>query len=182
MVDHLQTLVLNQHYMPHQILPWTAAVCLTYTEKADAIEVYEATVSSPSMTIHVPAVIRLRRDIGFNKQNVKFSRPNMLARDGYRCCYCGLRKKAKELTYDHVIPRSRWKGPIHKMTSWENVVMSCKPCNTRKGDRTPKEAGMRMHFQPYKPLALPMGQPLLVDVATMPEPWRRFILPVSRSA
>jgi 5-methylcytosine-specific restriction endonuclease McrA len=168
---------------PQHTATWQKAIELQLSGKIDVLEVYEATVSSagnryelrPPLVIQLPAVARLRKADSPYKNRVKFSRVNMLARDGYRCCYCGERKTARELTYDHVMPRSRWKGPLHEMTSWKNVVMACKPCNRRKGDRTPREAGMKMHFKPYVPEKLPLAQPLIYDVDNIPECWRPYL-------
>lgn len=64
------------------------------------------------------------------------------ARDGDLCRYCGIevdwrdRKSAKGGTYDHVIPFP--KGD----ESDDNLVVSCRGCNARKGSRTPEEASM----------------------------------------
>lgn len=94
----------------------------------------------------------------------------------HNCCYCGGRFTPRELTYDHVIPRSRWKGPAHKVTDWEQIVTSCKPCNRRKDDRTPQEAGMKMHYKPHVPKSLPMGGPVLVDIDKVHETQRPYLV------
>jgi 5-methylcytosine-specific restriction endonuclease McrA len=165
-----RTLILNAWMHPHSVATWQQAICLLVTGKVDVLEEYEAEVSSPSVTIRIPAVARLRKELSTHKKGVKFSRVNVLTRDGFRCCYCGQTKSARELNYDHVVPRS--KGG---RTVWENIVTSCYACNTRKGQRTPKEAGMRMHFQPHRPRVLPMTQPLLVSVDKMPEAWKPYL-------
>lgn len=73
---------------------------------------------------------------------VPFSKRGVLRRDNYTCAYCG----GHASTVDHVLPR--WKG---NALSWENALASCKSCNTRKGGRTPREAGMKMLFTPRIP-------------------------------
>jgi 5-methylcytosine-specific restriction endonuclease McrA len=165
-----RTLILNAWMSPHSIATWQQAICLLVTGKVDVLEEYEAEVSSPSVTIRIPAVARLRKALDTHKKGVKFSRVNVLTRDGFRCCYCGQKKSARELNYDHVVPR-------HKggRTVWENIVSACFSCNSRKGNRTPEQAGMRMHFRPYRPRALPMTQPLLVSVDTMPQQWAPYL-------
>jgi 5-methylcytosine-specific restriction endonuclease McrA len=165
-----RTLILNAWMSPHSIATWQQAICLLVTGKVDVLEEYEAEVCSPSVAIRIPAVARLRKQLSTHKKGVKFSRVNILTRDGFRCCYCGHRKTPRELNYDHVVPRS--KGG---KTVWENIVTSCYACNARKGRRAPKEAGMRMHFQPHTPRVLPMTQPLLVSVDTMPDAWRPYL-------
>jgi 5-methylcytosine-specific restriction endonuclease McrA len=166
-----RTLILNAWMSPHSIVTWQQAVCLLVTGKLDVLEEYEAEVSSPSLTIRIPAVGRLRKEISLHKKGVKFSRINILTRDGFRCCYCGHKKSPRELNYDHVIPRC--KGG---KTVWENIVTSCYACNTRKGRRTPKEAGLRMHFQPHRPRVLPMTQPTLFLANAIPDPWKPYLM------
>lgn len=72
-----------------------------------------------------------------------YSRVGVLLRDRGRCAYCG---RAAATTMDHVLPRSRGGA-----TSWANAVAACEPCNARKGDRTPEEAGMPLRWDPFVP-------------------------------
>lgn len=163
-------LVLNSWMQPHSIMSWQQAVTLMYQEKADVLETYEATVSSPSMTIQLPAVMRLRKEVAMHKKGVKFSRINVLTRDKFTCCYCGNKFKSRELNYDHVLPRCQG-----GKTVWDNIVTSCVRCNSRKGNRTPAQAGMRMHFHPHRPKILPMGQPLLYALDSVPAQWQPYL-------
>lgn len=173
----LRTLILTPHTSPHRIARWEEAIVYMFDGTADVLETYDATVSSPSVTIEVPAVMRLRKEIRANKNAIKFSRVNVLSRDGFRCCYCGERKKPRELTYDHVVPRCRGGKTIFR-----NIVSACRGCNSRKGRRTPAEAGMKMHFKPFVPKVLPISMPLLLDVASMPERWLPYVSGEARSA
>ena len=172
-----QTLILNAYMTPHAIFSWQQAIVARVTGKIDVVETYEATVSSPSVTIRIPAVARLRRGPAMHKKSVKFSRQNIYARDAQKCCFCGERKPVRELNYDHVVPRA--KGG---RTDWLNIVTSCKTCNSRKGARTPKQAGMKMHFQPHVPTSLPMARPFLIDVDRAPAPWLPYLAAGARSA
>lgn len=172
-----QTLVLNSWMVPHSIASWQDAIVAVYKQTVDVLESYEATVSSPSLTLQIPAVMRLRKTLSMNKKGVKFSRINVLTRDGQRCCYCGLKKQIRELNYDHVIPRSRGGATV-----WVNIVTACKACNSRKGNRTPAEAGMRMHFQPHVPRSLPMARPFLIDVASAPAQWLPYLTVAAQTA
>lgn len=172
-----RTLVLAPWMAPNRLATWKQAVVLVYLGKVDVLEEYSADEHAPATSarwsIRIPAVVRIRKTIDMDKSSVKFSRPNMLARDKHRCCYCPpatSRKPAKELTYDHVIPRSRG-----GKRTWENIVMACFPCNTRKDDRTPAEAGMKMHFKPHKPESLPLTQPFVVDVSQVHELWKPYL-------
>jgi 5-methylcytosine-specific restriction endonuclease McrA len=71
-----------------------------------------------------------------------WSRPGVIARDGERCGYC----TARATTVDHILPRSRG-----GRNTWKNTVAACGPCNQRKGDRTPAEAGMALWVKPAAP-------------------------------
>jgi len=172
----LRTLVLNRYMQPHRIAHWQEAICLLFTDKCDVLEEYEATISSPSITIQMPAVVRLRSDVSLFKKGVKFSRINVLTRDGFRCCYCGKKKSSSELNYDHVVPRDRGGKKV-----WENIVTSCYTCNGRKGNRTPGEAGLRMFFQPHRPRTLVM-RPLVVSVDGIPDCWKPYLEAMAATA
>lgn len=175
------TLVLNAEYQAHDFVSWRDAAELLYKGRAEVVELYGETVRVISREalraisgarqlnaqmlawfemgeaddggkffLHVPAVIRLIGQLG-RKWSVKFSRINVLTRDNWTCQYCGKKKRAKELNYDHVIPRSRG-----GKTVWENIVMACYGCNSRKRDLTPSEAGMRLLKKPVRPRSLPI--------------------------
>src|SRR5512135_441098 len=141
---------------PHRITSWFDAVCLVYTAKAIVLEEYEETISSPSVTMQVPAVIQLRRAVSQHKKAVKFSRMNVFTRDDFRCQYCGEKKTMRELNYDHVLPRHQG-----GKTCWENIVAACYSCNGKKRNRTPEQAGMKLLKAPHRPKTLPMAKPTL---------------------
>lgn len=103
-------------------------------------------VRAISLKIRIPKVIVLLFYDRFPKKEVKFTRQNIYERDKNRCQYCGEIFDRDELNLDHVIPRDRG----GKMT-WENIVCSCIPCNTKKGNRTPQEAAMRLIRKPQRP-------------------------------
>lgn len=166
----LRTLILTPSMSPHRIATWEQAIVYHFDGTAEVIESYEATVSSPSITIEVPAVMRLVKPVRSSKSAIKFSRHNVYARDGYRCCYDGRRHHVRDLTYDHVLPRSRG-----GKTTFVNIVSACKTCNVRKGSRTPTEAGMRMHFKPYIPKTLPIAAPALIDLEKAPAQWCQYL-------
>ena len=64
-------------------------------------------------------------------------------RDRFVCQYCGA---SHDLTFDHVIPRSRG-----GRTTWENVVAACAPCNLRKGGRMSRACDMHPRIAPHQP-------------------------------
>jgi len=103
--------------------------------------------------LRIPKVIVLMIFDRLPKKEVKFTRHNIFERDENRCQYCGKVFDRKDLNLDHVNPRERG-GP----TTWENIVCSCIPCNTRKANKTPQEAGMHLIRKPKKPKWRPFVQ------------------------
>jgi 5-methylcytosine-specific restriction endonuclease McrA len=109
--------------------------------------------------VQVPRVIRLLGYDQVPRQAVRLNRRSLFARDGHRCQYCGQDFPSSQLSFDHVTPRSRGGD-----TEWENVVTCCLTCNSKKGDRTPVEAGMQLRRRPTRPVQNPilrvqMGHP-----------------------
>jgi len=163
-----RVLVLDAFYQPSRVVTWERAICLIYDQKAEVVESTGEIIRSPSMQMEMPSIIAMKRKSRVRKISIKFSRANVLLRDGHRCMYCGNEFEAEQLNYDHVIPRSK-KG----RTEWDNIVASCFPCNSRKGDRTPEEAGMPLIRKPKKPAWLPVV-PKKFDLRTVPDSWRAY--------
>jgi len=127
----------------------------------------EDVITTPNMVLRVPRVLQLLSCDRPPRPEVKFSRHNIYMRDGNRCQYCGRRFSTSELSLDHVVPLSR-NGP----SNWENVVCSCLPCNVRKGNRLPEEAGMKLRRPPVKPKATPLG---LLSPHRIHPTWKNFL-------
>ena len=163
-----QTLLLTPWMMPHKVISWQDAVTMMFLDKVEVLVAYEEEIASPSLTMRVPAVVRLKRTVGTIKRGVKFSRINVFTRDGFRCQYCGERKRMPELNYDHVVPRMQG-----GKTVWENIVTCCYPCNDKKRSRTPEQASMKLLNRPVKPRTLPMT-PIIVDTKNMPSAWTGY--------
>ncbi len=164
-----RTLVLDQGYQPLRIISWQRAVTMLFEGKVEVVEEYDEDIRSVSITIKMPAVVRLLRAIRGRKKAVKFSRINVMTRDGFRCQYCGLRLPMSKLNYDHVIPRSQG-----GKTVWENIVTACYPCNDRKGNRTPEQARMRLRKRPVKPKSLPIVA-FRLHTDSIPDAWASWI-------
>lgn len=177
-----RTLVLSPWMQVHDTLSWKAAIVLVVDQKVDVLETHEGVIRTAGnryefrapLELDVPAVVRLRKMERMYKDGVKFSRSNIYQRDGFRCCFCGKRFLPGALNYDHVVPRSRG-----GKTTWTNIVTSCRGCNSKKDDRTPQEAGMKMHFQPYAPTHLSGSRPLTVDLDRVPKCWLPYIDPTA---
>lgn len=163
-----RTLLLTPWMSPHKVISWQSAVTLFYLKKVDVLEEYDEDLVSPSMSIKMPAVARLRKPLDTMKRAVKFSRINVFTRDGFRCQYCGERKTMRELNYDHVFPRVRG-----GKTVWENIVTSCYPCNDKKGHKTLEQSGMKLLRRPFRPKYLPMAY-LQLDRRSIPQIWEPY--------
>lgn len=160
----VNVLVLNRLWQAIQITSARRAFTLMYVGRARALDVDYSThdweewlersgdaddrefVRGVGWRMAVPRVVQL---VGYDRiprTRVKFTRANIYLRDRYRCQYCGRRGRPGELNIDHLIPRSRGGE-----SSWENVVVACIPCNRRKGDHMPEEAGMYPVRTPRRP-------------------------------
>lgn len=118
--------------------------------------------------IAVPRIIRL---LGYEKlprQDVKFNRRNIYARDGSKCQYCGKKYSTTELSLDHVIPKSQG-----GKATWENIVCCCVRCNVKKGGRTPDQAHMHLITRPAKPKRSPVINIRLADERYWS--WKQFL-------
>jgi len=139
-------LVLNADYSHLAVVGWRRAIALVVKGKAEVVEHYDRLISNAEGTVRMrlPKVLKLLYYVQrVMHHKVTYSKRNVLLRDGYRCAYCGARGP---LTIDHVLPRSRG-----GKTSFENTVACCPDCNSKKGDRTPEKAGMRLRKKPYTP-------------------------------
>lgn len=146
LLSSMPALVLNGDFTPLSYAPlslwsWQDAVKAVFLDRVTVVEAYDDVfVRSPTFEIQVPSVIALKQYVPRSKLKPAFTRRNLFLRDKYTCQYCGaasaVRDNRCDLTYDHVMPRSRG-GP----TDWGNVVASCSPCNNKKGDLSLKEAG-----------------------------------------
>lgn len=159
-------LVLNATFEPINVCTVRRAVVLLLKEKAEMIERADWQLHSANSTIDRPMVIRLVSYIRIPRDTHrrKITRRAVLARDDWTCQYCGARSN---LTVDHVVPRSKG-GP----SSWENIVASCAPCNRRKGNALPLQAGMNLSRTPSTP-----NPNVFIQVASpsIPAAWRAYL-------
>jgi len=152
-----------------RVISWQKAVTLLTLGKVEVVEEYDREIRSISFSIQLPAVVRLLYLVKRRRQEVKFSRKNIYARDNGICQYCGTALEPKEITYDHVLPKS--KGGA---TSWENVVTCCVSCNCRKSNKTPQQAHMTLLKQPVKPRWTHFLR-LHIGIKHTPESWRDYL-------
>ena len=140
-----RVLVLNATYEPINVCTVRRAAVLILKAKAEVIEHGAWELHAESLTLPRPVVIRLVTYVRVPRDTHrrKITRRAVFARDGWACQYCGSRSN---LTVDHVVPRS--KGGI---STWENIVASCAPCNRRKGDHLLRQVGMSLRRKPRRP-------------------------------
>ena len=163
-----KVLVLNLDYQPINICGTRRAVKLLYLGKAEILEGRQHYINSPSGSMQYPSVIKLSYLIYRPHPQVKLSRKSILARDGYRCQYCG--RTNVKMTIDHVVPRNN-----NGSFNWDNLVCACHACNAKKGNRTPPDAGMKLLRQPRRPSYIPYISYAIVDRGMGEEDWRKYL-------
>ncbi|MFN3266006.1 MAG: HNH endonuclease [Deinococcales bacterium] len=161
-------LVLNASYEPLHVCSIKRAITLLMSDIAIRIEDKAgAFLHSPSTQLPVPNVIRLVKYVKRPPRfHIAFNRRNVFRRDNHTCQYCG--KVGGDLTLDHVKPRSRG-----GRNAWENIVTACRECNSKKRDRTPLEAKMKLLREPFAPkfvFSTAYGQTPKMDAA-----WEKYI-------
>jgi 5-methylcytosine-specific restriction endonuclease McrA len=135
--------VLNASYQPLCVVPVRRALVLALKEKADIIHTNGHMFRSERLEFRAPSVVKLRYFVKVPyRARASLSRRAVFVRDEYTCQYCG--RPAENV--DHVVPRS--KGGSH---TWDNVVAACKPCNSRKENRSPSEVGLNLRRPPRQP-------------------------------
>jgi 5-methylcytosine-specific restriction endonuclease McrA len=187
-------LLLNRLYMALRVISAKRAMTLVYRDLAEVVSVEDGQylsydfddwvevsqakaafephahdwIRTVRFQIAVPRIIRLLVYDKLPRVGVKLNRRNLFARDRNRCQYCGQHFSSRELSLDHVIPRSQ--GGV---TSWENVVCSCTRCNVRKGGQTPEQANMHLVARPMRPRRSPVLTVKLTD--SRYASWKQFL-------
>ena len=162
-------LVLNATFEPINVTAVRRALVLLLKGVAQAEELHASEVHS-SVRIHrVPSVIRLLEYRRIPHQSRALSRKNILLRDRNTCQYCSVTIPAGELTLDHVIPRSRG-----GLSTWENLVACCHPCNRRKGNQLPHEANMKPSREP-RSFNLHTSRHIMRLMGHSDDKWRKYL-------
>lgn len=149
-VESVPTLVLNADFRPLSYFPlslwsWQESVKAVFLNRVQVLAEYDREVRSPTWAMRLPSVIALR-DYVAPARHPAFTRFNVFLRDRFGCQYCGSRLPPEDLTFDHVVPRSRG-----GRTAWTNVVAACGRCNRAKGNRLLRDSGMRLQKEPVRP-------------------------------
>jgi len=166
----VQVLVLGQSYEPIERVDWKRAMVWWAAGRVEILEAWEGrTIRTPRLELPMPSVVRFLRSRRRNIPVVRFSRETIYARDRGQCQYCLRPMLRRDVTYDHIIPKSRG-----GLTLWENIVIACRPCNQKKGNRTPSEAGMALTLSPARP-SLGSWQMLVGHRDALPLAWRPYL-------
>lgn len=149
-LEQCPALVLNADFRPLSYFPlslwsWQEAVKALFRESVTVLSEYDTVVRSPSFEFKLPSVLVLKEYVPTARKPA-FTRFNVFLRDEWHCQYCGSKETTNELTFDHVIPKSRG-----GKTSWTNIVTACRPCNTEKGHKLPRECKMFPIMEPVQP-------------------------------
>jgi len=178
------TLVLNRNWQPVNVATVARSLVMLWNESARVVDpgdyqTYswadwaklapldgEPFIRAIRMRLRVPEVVTLTGYDRLPEAAVAFSRRNIFKRDHYTCQYCGVQPGAEELTIDHVLPRSQGGA-----STWDNCVLACVACNSRKADRTPAQAGMKLRKPPVRPTWKPLYAAHSVRIAS----WSKFV-------
>ncbi len=168
----MPVLVLNSAFQPLSVIPERRLVVLLSKKKVTFLDdqvrsAIEESIRARRLIIDEPVIVQLLTNVRVPQMALRPTRANILLRDDETCQYCG--KRSRELTLDHVIPRSRG-----GQSTWENLVACCKACNGRKGNRMPKEVNMRLLKTP-KPLTQEYAGIFLLRYPRLREAYERFI-------
>ncbi|MEM9190070.1 MAG: HNH endonuclease [Myxococcota bacterium] len=156
-------LVLNRYYQPVRVTTARQAFELLFMGRAVALDdVYQShdfgqwceldvhegcsCIGTTRGALRVPRLVVLATHSKTRRANARLTRDNVFRRDDYTCQYCGRRPGKRQLSLDHVVPKSRG-GPAR----WDNLVTACADCNRRKGHKLPAECGMHPRNSPAEP-------------------------------
>ena len=156
-LEQCPALILNADYRPLSYYPlslwnWQEAVKAVFRDSVTVISEYDRTVSSPSVEFKLPSVLALKEYVPAARKPA-FTRFNVFLRDKWYCQYCDHKFQTHQLTFDHVIPKSRG-----GRTSWENIVTACRSCNTKKAHNMPRDCGMHPKYEPREPSIFELQQ------------------------
>jgi hypothetical protein len=182
---HKSCLVLNADYSPIGIISWQKAMIWFFrynSLKYRGIEIIsyytDDCVSTTTGLQEIPAVIKTTKYFRLNTHTVNFCRKNLFLRDDHTCQYCLTKLMSNQLTYDHVIPKSKW-NYSDSPTCWTNIVTACRHCNIKKGNKTPEQANMPLIKMPVVPKKtskyLPMHDLYSTITKSIPEPWVLYL-------
>ena len=143
-------LVLNADFQPLSWYPlsvwcWQDTIRAMFLDRVSVLSHYDRLIRSPGRELRLPSVVALKQYVP-QERRPPFTRFNLFLRDRFTCQYCNTTAPTQDLTFDHVVPRSRG-----GRTSWDNIATACTRCNLKKGSRLPHECGMHPANKPHQP-------------------------------
>ena len=160
-------LLLDCTYEPIEVISWKLAMHKIVTGDAEVLEEVDKPIRSQRQEWKMPSVIRQLKKFKRGK-DIQFSRMNIYMRDDWTCQYCVKKKSARELTFDHVVPRCQG-----GKTTWRNIVTACRKCNDKKADLSLEQAGLKLFKTPEKPKWL--SQKMIITVKHIPKEWEPYV-------
>lgn len=170
--DQLRTLFLTNGYEPLKIVHWKTGILKALNGRGEILHNHKHIVhrsNDGQREIFAPSVIRLTNKVKMSFKTPKYSRLNIFIRDAYTCQYCGHRFGRGQLSLEHVVPKAQG-----GKANWENIVTACYPCNNKKSNKTPDQAGMKLLRPPFRP-KVKMIKYQLQDVDRTPEEWKFYV-------
>lgn len=177
------TLVLNRNWVAVNVATVASVLKKVWAENAKIVDPHDYSqyswedwakmrpegddpyINCIGFKLRVPEVVTLANYSKIPASTVAFSRKNLFQRDKFTCQYCGKQPGSKDLTIDHVQPKSRG-----GLSTWKNCVLACIKCNHRKADKTPKEAHMKLNKEPLKPKWRPT-----FHTGVVLDSWEKFV-------
>ncbi len=169
----MAVLVLNSSFQPLSVIPERRLIVLLSKKKVTFVDenvrqLIEENIQSRRLELERPVIVQLLANVRVPRVALQPTRSNILLRDEETCQYCG--KRSRDLTLDHIIPRSRG-----GQSTWENLVASCKACNGKKGSRLLKDVNMQM-LRPPRPLSQEYASFFLLRYPKLREAYEKFLL------
>lgn len=142
-----KVLLLNQHYLPLNIIKMNRAIKMYCKGKVEILEGY-GSFNYDGKEIQMPIIMRMKYFVNISKKKVikEYSKLNVWKRDKSVCQYCGKYVTIKDYTVDHVYPKK-----LGGTNDWTNVVTACFECNNKKDCKTLKDSGMTLINKPKVP-------------------------------
>jgi 5-methylcytosine-specific restriction endonuclease McrA len=169
----MPVLVLNASLQPLSVIPERRLIVLLSKHKVTFVdenvrELIEESIRARRLELERPVIVQLLANVRVPRVVLHPTRANILLRDDETCQYCG--KRSRDLTLDHIIPRSRG-----GQSTWENLVASCRFCNGKKGNRLLKEANMHL-LRPPHPLSHEYAGIFLLRYPKLREAYEEFLM------
>jgi 5-methylcytosine-specific restriction endonuclease McrA len=176
----MPVLVLNSSFQPLSVISERRLVVLLSKKKVTFLDdevrkAIEENIKARRLDMERPVIVQLLANVRVPRVALQPTRANILLRDEDTCQYCG--KRSRDLTLDHVVPRSRG-----GKSTWENLVASCRACNSKKGNRLLKEVNMHLIRQP-RPLTQEYAGVFLLRYPKLRQAYEELLMSAqSRSA